>query len=170
MSGPTEEERACIAGGLRVLEAGATVGAPGEAGYRLSKGIVVMELPTGALYDEQPLDALEMVGRRFLGVSDEAVALFDVSSDGTGPVLLRAAVGHLAERTLDAIEDVGDADAERLVIVRLRGMAAEGLWVRDGGSGVTTIMAPNGAVEGESFIGACRRLFRMAGGSREGDI
>lgn len=161
MSGPSDEERDCIAAGLLILDAGAVVADPGDAGYRLSKGIAIAELPVEALFNEQPLDALEPTGRRFLGVSDEAIAIFDLAYDEVaGPSLLLAASGIIAERTLDACEVVAECEADDLVIVRMRGMPAEGLWVRGGGAGVITIVAPNGAVEGESFIGACRRIYR----------
>lgn len=160
MSDPTGEERACIEAGLRVLAGGGTVGARSAGGYKVSKGIAVAELPSEALWNEQPLTALALSGRRFIGVSDDAVIAFDLSYGEDGPRLARTTAGPLAEATLEALADAEGAEAEDLLVVRVRGLSAEGLWIRDGGRGVTTILPANGAMEGEDFIEASRRLTR----------
>ncbi|WP_380784813.1 hypothetical protein [Sphingomonas sp. R86521] len=158
MTSPTAEDRLAISAGLQVLREGGIVGKAEDRAYRLSNGISVAELPVEHIFDDRPLSALVPTGRRFLGVSDETVSSFDLSYDSGEPRLVRTFMGHRAEATLETIANTVFTVMDDLVVVRVRGTSAEGLWVRDTDHGIVTIVPAEGATEDDDFIEACRRL------------
>lgn len=155
MSDPSDEERRCLATGLRVLTEGATISAARAAPFRISRGIPMSSMPIAALYDENPLERCEPVGRRFVCVRDGDVVACDLSCGDDGPMLVRTAIGPLAEGTLSALQTFAEIAPEKLAIVRVAGLSAEALWVPGGEP--MTILPPNGADEGDGFIEDCRR-------------